>query len=217
MEILAIFDRTEITDLATVIARYKTVFDAEEAILDIVRKSEYTVRIEEQDRVRDNLFKGFADAVRSAIHHFDPEKREAARGLKIALDSYGDVPNRTYDRETVAIFDILREFQTPVNSAKVSKLDLGDWLAELESENNAFFTLMQERYVESSQHSSLKMKAARRDTDDAYQLLLKAVEYNAEITGGLYMQVLNEINAVCIRYRNLLAIAEGKRKKPSEP
>jgi hypothetical protein len=51
-------------------AVYKPLFDDEVAALDQILKSELTVEIQEQDHLRDQLYRGFTGNVKSFLHHY---------------------------------------------------------------------------------------------------------------------------------------------------
>ena len=71
--------------------------------LDIITKSELTAQITEQDAVRDSLFRGLWDAVKSFRNHFDAEYRVAANLLWNILLHNGNVAKLSLDEQTAAI------------------------------------------------------------------------------------------------------------------
>lgn len=196
---------------------YKPAYDTEVSVLDIVRRSGLTAEIGEQDAVRDSLFRGLADAVKSAVKHFDPAKREAAAKVQNILTAYGNIAARTLDQETAAIDDLVRELQTPANNPLVATLSLDDWVEQLQAENDRFKALMQERYSERAQQPAVQMKAARKDTDAAFRAILDQLDALALVNGAAdYDPFIAELNAVSERYKNILAQEKGQRKKKNE-
>jgi hypothetical protein len=196
---------------------YKPVIETEVSLLDILRKSGYTGELDGSDHRRDGLFRGIADYVKSGLNHFDPVKREAARRIEIVLENYGNIAAKTLDQETAAIDDLLRELRDGDYPALVNSFGLGEWLVQLDAENQTFKTLMFARYGETSQRPSTRMKIARKNTDAALRIIIDRVEALATVNGiAQYEAFIRELNAVIERYKNLVAAEAGKRKKSSE-
>jgi hypothetical protein len=193
---------------------YQPLFATEVSALDVIRKSEYTGGIYEQDRRRDEVFRGFAATVQSALYHFDPAKREAAARIGKIIETYGNIAAKGYDQETAAIDDLIRELATGESPARVSALALNDWIAQLAAENQTFKALMDERYKESSQRPATRMKAARLATDKALRNIFDQIEALALVNGiAAYQAFIKDVNAVLERYKNILAQDKGRRKK----
>ncbi|MDR1866409.1 MAG: DUF6261 family protein [Bacteroidales bacterium] len=196
---------------------YKPLLNAELSLLNVLRKSSYTGEIKEADHRRDMLFRGFADAVKSGLNHFDPAKREAAHRIDIVLDNYGNIAAKALDQETAAIDDLLRELRSGDYPALVDSLALTDWLVQLDAENQTFKTLMLARYGETSQRPTTRMKAARKNTDAAFRNIIDRLEALATVNGiTLYEPFIRELNALLERYRNIMAAGAGRRKKESK-
>jgi polyhydroxyalkanoate synthesis regulator phasin len=192
---------------------FKTSLNLEVGVLDIINKSGYTGEISAQDSVRDSIFRGFDDAVKSAENHFNADKRKAAERIRVVLDHYGNIAAKSFDQETAAIDDLERELNDNY-AADIQLLGLTDWLTQLDAENQKFKTLMSERYAETAKRPSTRMKAARSETDKALRALLDMVEALAAVNGAdAYLPFINELNAVSERYKNQLAQAAGRRAK----
>jgi hypothetical protein len=192
---------------------FKTSLNTEVGVLDVVVKSEYTGEISAQDSVRDRIFRGFDDAVKSAENHFNTDKCKASERIRVALDNYGNISAKAFDQETAAIDDLLRELNDNY-AADLQLLGLTDWLMQLDAENRKFKTLMSERYAETARRPKTRMKAARAETDRSLRTMLDMVEVLAIVNGAeTYQPFIDELNAVSERYKNKLAQASGKRAK----
>jgi hypothetical protein len=192
---------------------FKTSLNAEIGVLDVINKSEYTGEISVQDHVRDSIFRGFDDAVKSAENHFNADKRKAAERIRVVLDHYGNIAAKAFDQETATIDDLERELHGNY-SADMRLLALTDWLTQLNIENQKFKTLMSERYAETAKRPATRMKTARNDTDKALRAMLNMVEALVTVNGvEMYQSFVNELNAVSERYKNQLAQAAGRRAK----
>jgi hypothetical protein len=195
---------------------FKTSLTTEAGALDVIIKSEYTDEISAQDHVRDGIFRGFDDAVKSGENHFNADKRKAAERIRVVLDHYGNIAAKAFDQETAALDDLQRELNDNY-SADVQLLGLTDWLTQLDVENQKFKMLMSDRYFETAQRPKTRMKAARGETDKALRALLDMVEALVAVNGvEAYQSFINELNAVSERYKNQLAQAAGRRKAKSK-
>ncbi|MDR2414524.1 MAG: DUF6261 family protein [Odoribacteraceae bacterium] len=193
--------------------------DDAEKHLDTVKKSIFTGKIVEQDKVRDGTLRGFAMAVKSYLHHANAEKRDAATHLQIIIDNYGSMERRTYDDESAAIHDILTELATAGIAPLVALLGLGEWVAQLTADNNRFFELMHERYKEEANRPS-SMKESRAALAETQQALVDRVEALATLNGldssPELAEFVAEYNAMAARYKRILAIEKGRRAASHE-
>jgi hypothetical protein len=197
--------------------QYKSQLGVEISVLDVISKSEHTAALEEQDHKRDRLFRGFGDAVKSGLNHFAPAKQDAARKLQSILDHYGNIAAKPLDQETAALDDLLRELAMPNHAALIATLGLEDWLVELNTENQAFKTLIMERYAETALRPTTRMKSARAAVDKTFREMVDRIEALVMVNGAAsYEAFIRELNAVLERYKNMLAQRQGRAKKSSE-
>ncbi|KAA6303658.1 MAG: hypothetical protein EZS26_000209 [Candidatus Ordinivivax streblomastigis] len=193
---------------------YQPLLADEVSVLDVIRKSELTSEIIEQDHLRDGVFRGFVDAEKSALHHFNPAKREAARKLEVIFEHYGNIAAKTLDQETAAIDDLLRELLTDEHATCLALLGLTDWANQLNTENQKFKDLMMARYDEAAQRPTIRMKAARTAVDKAFRTILDQVEALVLVNGiQTYESFIRELNVVMERYKHILAQEKGRRTK----
>jgi hypothetical protein len=193
----------------------KTILDSLNIHLDQIHKSAITVEIEGQDHRRRELYRGLSAAIRAFLHHPDPEKHAAATRLAIVLDRYGDVSKKTYDDESAAIDDLVKELYAPVNAPLVILLGVGEWVTLLSSANAAFVNLMVERYEEVNRHHD-PMRVARVPLENVLQKIVRRVESIVELNGIDFTPELatfvQEYNAIASRYKHIMAQEEGRRK-----
>jgi hypothetical protein len=191
---------------------YKPLYEQEVAALDQIRKSALTSVIEKHEKERDRLFRGFSDAVKSFLRHFDEAKRDAARKIEMILEHYGNLAAKPYDEETAAIEDLHRELLKPENAANVTALGLGDWLERLVQVSRDFDALLMARYDETAKRPTLHMRGIRKEVDKAFRAILNLLESLVRINGpDTDRDFLAELNAVMKRYKDILAQEEGRR------
>jgi hypothetical protein len=195
---------------------YASAYEKEVSALDIIRRSELTAEIEEQDRKRDLVYRGFVDTVKGAIKHFDAQKRTAALKVENVIAHYGNIGTKTLDGETAAIDDLFREL-TMNYKAEIYAIDVVEWLEQLRVANAEFKTLVADRYAETAARPDVQMKAARKDVDAAFRALLNQIDALVLVNGSAnYDAFIAALNAISERYKNILAQEAGMRKKDKE-
>ena len=198
---------------------YKQAFDHETEALLLITKSEKTGLILEQDRVRDNTFRGLSDTVKGHRNHFETETRIAANRLwNGVFTHYGNVASKSYDAETAALRDLIRELKRPEMATAITKLNLQAWVAKLEQENNKFHDLMMERYCEATEKTTFRMKTSRVQTDRYYRAIVASVE-NEALLGNVpatLAHFITELNAIVHRYKGILAHEQSSKKKDND-
>ena len=206
----------ETLDISAVWAVYLPLYADESEALDVIRKSAVTGELAEADHARDSLFRGLCNTVKGAAGHFNPAIKEAAARIQIALDHYGNINVKPYDEQTAAINNLIDEFNTTY-TADVAMLGIGDWVSELQTTNNNFEALMQERYSEDAGKTQLKMKEVRAEIDDAYRAITERIDALVIVNGPEnYSGFVNELNQRVEKYNNLLAQREGRNAKKDE-
>ncbi|MDR1336403.1 MAG: DUF6261 family protein [Tannerella sp.] len=198
-----------------VYAGYRQLVATEVSLLDIMRKGGYMIEIQEQDRVRDNLFRGLSDAVKSGLNHFDAVKCEAAWELSALFDRYNSIAARTLDEETASLDALLSELSSGTAAASVQTLGLTDWTGQLALENGEFKFLMHALYGEIVQRPpSLRVYTVRLDVDKALRTIFNFLDIVSTVHGlPAYELLVNELNTVFDRYRNIPVQQAGARKK----
>ncbi|MDR3246287.1 MAG: DUF6261 family protein [Prevotellaceae bacterium] len=193
---------------------YKSALNTELGVLDIIRKSDFTGKITVQDKVRADIYRGFTNSVKGMTTHFEIVNREAARRLLDILNHYGNISRKTFDAETAAINDLIRELQNPSPSADISTLGLNSWINKLSEENTIFSQLMMARYNEMAGRPSARMKTARVEVDKFYHAILNQVKNTvlAGVTTPDIDNFIKELNAVIGRFKHILLQEKGEKK-----
>jgi hypothetical protein len=186
--------------------------DADDA-LEIIRKSAATELLAEADTTRDVIFRGFAEAVKSALHHFDAAKREAAGRLQITFDHYGNIARKSYNEETASIYNFIQEMNGK-HASDIAVVGLGDWVAQLDADNKTFENILKTRYTEEAGKTDLRMKEVRRETDRNYRDILDRIDASILLNGEApYASFVKELNIRVERYSDIIAQRKGRSKK----
>jgi len=213
----SVFAELDTTDLPfhKLILAYKKIFGNELEALLLFTKSEITEKIVEQHRVRNDIFRGFHNTVKGLRHHYETEMRVGAnRLLNNIFAHYGNITIKTFDAETAAMRDFLKEFKRPEIVVITNKLKVHDWVAKLEEENNKFHALMMERYCETTEKTTFRMKTARVETDRFYRAIVSAVEAEVllKTENTTLTHFITELNAIIHRFKSIMAHEHGNKK-----
>lgn len=189
---------------------YTAYYNQEQESLQLIRKSANTEKLAKTDMDRDNIFRGFADAVKSGLNHFDGNKQAAAGRIQILLDQYGNVARKPYDEETAALTKLVTEMNTTYQN-DISLLALADWVQELDAQNKAFDMLMKARYSEGASQTELRMVTVRVDVDAAYKSILDRLDALMLLNGASkYEAFVKELNERVNKYSKTLSMRRGR-------
>jgi ribosomal silencing factor RsfS len=206
---------SELSGIENLIIEYTNAYATEVSLLDIVRKSEITSQIILQDSVRDRKYHALCTAVKQAIL----DEKEGAANVEMVIDSYGNIVKKSYDAETAAIDDIIRELREH-RAVEILQLNLQNRINALETENNNFKNLMNSRYAKMAELPDIRMVNARKIVDKLYRSILNYIEVISIIPGNEYvLTICKELNVVSERYRRQISQKKGKiaaAKKNSE-
>jgi hypothetical protein len=164
-------------------------------LVDAVRASEYTAELAEADKRVDRDIVGINAAVKSALHHFDPDVVKAAQSLELRLKSFrGEIDKKSYEEESAAVKILVADLQTTY-AAQVAKVGIGDWVTELASAQAVFEQLFITRNIELAEKPQERLKDVRKQIDAGYRLMVEHIDaYN----------VLHKDDPDCLRFVNEL-------------
>ncbi|MDR1676275.1 MAG: DUF6261 family protein [Tannerella sp.] len=188
----------------------------EDACYKFVTKSILSEQKESADHARDTTLTGLLQGVNFMLLHFDPSFVEAAKRLKILLDTYNRpvaVRNLSYDAETAAITNLLQELNGKYD-ADVQLVGLNAWVTKLQEQNEAFRQLAAVYNEEQADRPELSLKDARTGVDTAYGDIVKRINASILIEGEqAYAPFVRELNALIKHYHDVLAQHQGRLKK----
>jgi hypothetical protein len=193
--------------------------EREDACFKIIRKSDLSALKEEADAKRDAILVGIGDAIRTALRHFKPEVKEAARRLKIVLDAYNTptpMVKLPYDAETASVDNLLQEFSGKL-SAEVQLTGLAPWTEELAARNADFAALAKGYNVQQAEKPPFRMTDVRRETDAAFDNVVLVLNALIVMEGeAAYAPFVAELNELAKHYHTLVAQHEGRNRKKGE-
>lgn len=181
-----------------------------------VRKNAVTEQLAALDNERDVILRGFGNAVKSALDHFNQDYREAAARIRILLDNQGKIALKPYDEETFAINTLLQECNEQ-HSADIKLLGFEEWIAELDKRNKAFDTHMKGRYTEESGKTDLVFRHVRIEIDGVYQKMIQRIDAHLVLEGGeIFKTFERALNERIERYRQTVALNQGRNGKTGD-
>ena len=204
---------------------FMKLFEEEDKCIIILKKSEYTGLMNAADLRRDYTFSGLVDLVNAAVKHFNAEVAAAGNRLKILFDTYGNLAAKNDKSETAGINNLVQDLEDRF-AADIALIGATEWVAELKANNEAYETLVRDRYDETGEKPEAKMKQVRVEIDNAYRNLTTAIESLARLTDNpaetnMYNAFVGKLNIIITDYKNLIAQREGiaaaKKDKDKNP
>jgi hypothetical protein len=194
---------------------FLTLYQQADETIEKILKSAFTSIMVYLDSVRDSTFRGLDEAVKSAAHHYEPDRREAAAILKPLFSHYGNLAARPYNEETSAIYNFIQELRSSKYADAIARLDLNRWVDELERNNQEFENTVLERNQEIAMKTDLKMLDIRRQTDKCYLDIIQRIEAQILLQGDAAFSVfVKTLNANIERYSILINRRSGKKNEP---
>jgi hypothetical protein len=196
---------TEVKDLILVfipgILKIKPQFDTylvsyaqENECLKKVENSNLTEKRREAANQRGDLLLGFANAIKSALSHFDYEVIEAAGRLTIPLITRNHIVKKNYMEQTSSIYHLIQELRGDYAS-DVATIGLENWVNEIEVKNQAVDALMHLRVGEVDTCVKKETKKTRKEIDRAYYEIIKRIDTLEIIeTDAVYTDFIQKLN-----------------------
>jgi hypothetical protein len=118
--------------------------------------------------------------------------------------------------ETASFFNLIEELKGAL-AADIALLGLGEWVTRIESNNNNFVELSQERFTEMSEKTELRMKDIRKGADPVCRSMFELIEALRLVNGDEnYAKFVRDLNLHIDHFNNLIAQRQGRNKKKNE-
>lgn len=183
-------------------------------VLEQVKLSEYTAKIEKKDAKRENTYSIMLGEVKLAMKDEDNEETlEAAITLFHVFKAYGNIKRKSYDEETASIYNLVQDFENKY-SEQIEILELQSLVAKLKTLNTEFDKLMGLRNTEKSLKPKARAVDIRKEINQCYGNIVKCIEVKTILNPNNHglTPFINELNTNIDRYRNVLAVKAGKKK-----
>ncbi len=201
----------------SLIEAFNMAYAAEVVANGVRRKSFITDDMVKLNAKREELYAGLVYHHESALRHYDETLREAARRISYLMKSIAYMHNMSNVKRNVIIWKITSNLRMPRNAAFVESLQLTGWMDALDALNEQYQLADDNRNKERSMRGNGNVLKARKDTDKAYQDIVKRVHALITLNGteetGNFVRLLN----VHIAYtKKSMAISAGWRKHNKE-
>lgn len=191
---------------------HKLKLAVEKSVLDLVKKNSYTERVNVADEARDKPIRGFFKLVKGLQHHFNPAVAQAAYNINLINEKFSDVTYLTNEKQTPAEESYIVALKGAM--ADITTLNLTDWLTEIEATESAFVQLVKSRNNEDDLKPAINMKAARVETDAAYNAIVDRINAFITIEGDAkYAGFVTKLNNRIDQYSTAIAQRKGRAKK----
>ncbi len=186
-------------------------FQMEDECLKLVFKSSFTQRLAAMDSARGHASRGLVLVIKAYSHHSRPDVMQAASRLQILIDAYGKISEKSYDKETAAVYNLVKDLrgEYSMDAGKISGLEY--WIDELDLCNQQFERLQKERHLELMARTDLRMKTVRKELDSIYRTLTERINALMVVEGeAAYLPFVDELNEHIKHYKYLISQRKGR-------
>jgi hypothetical protein len=186
-------------------------------VLERTRKNAHTRKIADEDARRDAAYRAIVELTRTASRHFNPAIAEAAQGADEILGRYGNPTNMPYLQENGVLSNLIEDFDTVENRARLAIYGAEEWLDELIESNRIFISLYVARNEEeAAAFSSVPVGAvcdARLALGKSYHACVKRINALAEVEGPeAYTVVIANINQLIRKQKGVINARRARGK-----
>lgn len=169
--------------------------------------SDKTDLLKNADIKRDECITGIYYYLLGLSSHFDQTKKNAANALLNVLKVYGSgIAAQNYNAETATLNSLVNDLKQANNLANTNTLGITDWVLEMEAQNANFDAIFLDRNKEAGENQKLSIDAMRLTCNKLYLELKDLINayYNITKKATIYVNCINELNALVTYYSSLL-------------
>jgi hypothetical protein len=205
------FRNATVIDAPTLIPIYLEKVRQEDTIYKWLRKSEFTAKKVEADRIRDNAYEAIVSIIHNDTKDSDPTIRDHAKHLANLVDNYGNVSLMDYDGATAAIDNVVERLVSDDYKPSLQALEILQRVLKLDSLNTDFKMLVEKAEKEQVDKPNLSPKAARRETDAAMRAITTRIGSNIDLKGiTTFTKLIKEFNTHVDHYNTLVQEHYGR-------
>ena len=183
------------------VTNLKTAMAKEDEYLKLSTKSLITDDIATADAERDTLYSSYKATVGSFLKLPSADMAKAAKVLNQHLKDYAISPRMQLDRETGLLVNLITDLEGKYK-AEVELLSLTSLVSHLKAANERLRSLTGERTDERTSNVVGALKAARKETNDAYRALVKMINALALVEGDAdYATFIDYVNTEIVHYK----------------
>ncbi|MDR1645604.1 MAG: DUF6261 family protein [Tannerellaceae bacterium] len=207
--------------------RFLPLYATADTLLEILRKSIYTQKIENLDRMRQDLFRALYGMTKIMKKQPEPTRKVAAHHLYNLLRSYyKNVIDTSYAKKSSTLYNLMQDLHGDY-AADISLLNLSEWVTPLEKAEQDFLELYRKRRQENINKPKENLLEIRRQAELIYTAMMnhldgqlladglggnRIVNFNSS-DASIICKFVIRWNEVAKRYRNMLAHRAGIQAK----
>lgn len=154
----------------------KTKFQIYESTLQHDKVDPYTAKLNAADHERDDRFLGFKGYVSVCMYRKSEAVQVAAEEIDRAIRRYGgDLYRMANAEESAALDNLIMDLKAEPYSTHLATINAEEWFVEMEQDQQAYKTLVQEQ-VENSNGNSNSVIKARKPLVKANRSLMSMIE-----------------------------------------
>lgn len=210
---LAESEGIETLGIAALYPRFLSLYGKEDIALEAIRKSGLTDPIADADTIRDNAYRGLVLQIEAGTYSADATKAQAARNMQVVTDHYGDFRKKPYNEETATVHNFLQDINSRC-AADIAVLGAQAWVDELETANQTFDDLMNQRFDAAAAQEIINLREVRKEIDRVYTEITECINVFILLNGeAAYAGFVNKLNERIAYFKNTLAIRKGRAEK----
>ena len=188
------FDLNELK-LQKVFDELVTAFEAFDKAVVQARKTGLTDAINQLDISRDNIFRTLVAFLKGIAGMPMQDRADAANALLAIINKYPNIPTLPLREEGAAITNLLQDFKEPAASTQINMTGAGQFVAMLETTNNEFKDLYNQRTEIEAQIELEVGKKTRIAIEEAFRNVANAINGLAAALGEEpYRTLADQIN-----------------------
>ena len=168
-----------------------------------LKASVRTLELEKLDDARDKALRGIISYVEAYTLHYDDEMRLIAQKVLNQINSYGKaIARQKYQIETVVIRNLCVDLmEKPDMISAIATMNLTDWIAHLNTKNEAFNTLYLQRVDEEASKITVDKRQLISEGIEAYKSLVSLIDAHAILnpSEGL-SELISRLEALATKY-----------------
>ena len=207
--------------IASKCVKFITPYDAslveEDIIIKTSPKSPFTDAIVSSDRLRDDLYRRYRNAVKAMDGIAIEEMASAAKTLMQHIKDYRINTSAQIDKETGYMLSFVKDLQEKY-ADEVATLNLTTIVEQLAAANNQVADLLRQRDIANKDREIGATKRVRADVDKAYRQLIQVINAYVLIEGEeAYADFIGQMNSLIKRYKQqVLGQTAGTDKEDEE-
>ena len=194
-------------DIAPQITAMQDMIYRLDSVLIFDRTKAYTKELDKLNRNRNDRVNGLRFGFLMNTYHRDPEKKAASKLLLDRLDSYGTgIARMNNETESTVIHNFVDDCEnTNIYKNAIALLGLGEWVAGLKADNEAYRKLYGDRIKKQSRNKKISFTKLKPQAIKIHEALSRRINAHVELYEiGKYDMLTNQLATLKGRYMQII-------------